>query len=458
MTLPRHSSSNGVQAVRAGAAWVMIAGCVDGGADSGTGTDFAVGTAGMDTVLIARWTTEAPTTGTVHASFGDEVLSFPESEAGTTHEVLLIGVPAATAATVTLEQGGEELASVDVQTGALPAWVPEMTYTTGTTGFEGVTLVPIVPDGGGGVVAVDGKGRVVWSYPPTHSASELIVRARLSLDGRHVLYNTPADSADAPGAVHRVALLDSSRDTIELTGGHLDFVEPTPGGYATLGWDLRELEGRRFAGDHIVERDPDGTERIVWSVWDWFEPDLERTWPPQYLADPEVEDWSHINGLAYAPDEDAYYVTMTFNDGVARIDRATGALTWVLANSDSDFVWGDDRLVQQPHGVQRLDDGGLLVFNRGYYGDPGSHSEAVEITLDETAWTADRRWSYADPGGIKVLFLGSAQRLDSGNTLISWSSGGQLDEVTPEGELAARLSTAIGAAVGFCVRVEGLGG
>ena len=157
---------------------LLLAGCVGATDDSGAGSDFAVVTAGMDTVLIARWTTGAPTTGTVHASFGDEVLSFPESEAVTTHEVLLIGVPAATTATVTLEQGGKELASVDVQTGALPAWVSEMTYTTGTAGFEGVTLVPIVPDGGGGVVAVDGRGRVVWSYPrPTPPPSSSCARA-----------------------------------------------------------------------------------------------------------------------------------------------------------------------------------------------------------------------------------------------------------------------------------------
>ncbi len=436
----------------------MIAGCVDGDGDSGAASDFSVGTAGMDTVLAARWTTESPTAGVVTASFGDEVLSFPELGAATAHEVLLIGIPASTDATVTLELEGATVAAADVRTGALPAWVPEMTYTAGTTGFDGVTLIPIVPDGGGGVVAVDAQGRVVWSYPPADTVSELIVRARLSLDGRQVLYNTPADSADAPGSVHRVTLSDSSRDTVELAGGHLDFVETAPGAYATLGWDLREIDGRRFAGDHIIERDPDGTERIVWSVWDWFEPDLERTWPPQYLADPDVEDWSHLNGLAYAPDENAFYVTMTFNDGVARIDRATGELSWVLANADSDFVWGDDRLVQQPHGAQRLEDGGLLVFNRGYYGDPGSHSEAVEITLDETAWSAERRWSYADPGGVKVLFLGSAQRLDRGNTLISWSSGGQLDEVTPDGVLAGRLSTAIGSAIGFCLRVDGMGG
>lgn len=436
----------------------MLAACVDADLDSAAASDFTVDTAGMDTVLVARWTTETPSADTVTATFDGGVLSFPETEAATTHEVVLIGIPAATDTTLTLEHDGDVVASFDARTGALPAWIPEMTYTAGITGFDGVTLVPIVPDGGGGVVAIDGQGRVVWSYPPTDTASELIVRARLSLDGRRVLYNTPADSADTPGAVHSVTLSTSRRETIELTGGHLDFVETTPGSYATLGWDLREIEGRRFAGDHIVERDADGTERVVWSVWDWFAPDLERAWPHLYLADPDVEDWSHINGLAYAAEEDAYYVTMTFNDGIARIDRATGALTWVLANSDSDFVWGDDRLVQQPHGVQRLDDGGLLVFNRGYYGDPGSRSEAVEITLDQSAWTADRRWTYADPGGIKVLFLGSAQRLDSGNTLISWSSAGQLDEVTPDGQLVGRLSTAIGSAIGFCVRVPEMGG
>ena len=45
--------------------------------------------------------------------------------------------------------------------------------------------------------------------------------------------------------------------------------------------------------------------------------------------------------------------------------------------------------------------------------------------------------------------MGSVERLPNGNTLITFSSLGQIDEVTPEGELVWRLRAEMGSGFGY---------
>jgi hypothetical protein len=130
----------------------------------------------------------------------------------------------------------------------------------------------------------------------------------------------------------------------------------------------------------------------------------------------------------------------------------------VVSDQDGDFAMSEPDLVQMPHSAVRLEDGGLLVFNRGDIGhiDEGA-AFVVELALDEGSWTAEPRWTYTSPDELIVAFLGSAQRLGNGNTLIAWSSAGEVSEVTPDGEVAWQIGSNIGAAFGFSTRVRQLG-
>ncbi len=419
-----------------------------------------IGTAGMDTVLLARWQTATPRADHLTVTFGEESIDIVEPEPVTEHAVPLIGVPPNEEAVVQLFAAGARVAEGTGTTGSLPAWVPAFGWSANAPDQTegGLTLVSIASGGGerGGALILDGAGRVVWSYPPEDAGIDLMYRVRLSLDGKAVLANLLAPNAAASGPIYRIALADASLDIVGITGGHVDFVEPVPGVYASLGWDIREIDGRRILGDTLVERAADGTERVVWNVWDHFAPDLSVTWPRMYIADDGVEDWSHINGLSYAVGEDAYYATMTFNHGVARIDRSSGSLSWVLSPHESDFALDDPGQLAYPHSAERLPDGGLLVFNRADSGEPGVPAFVSEFALEEAAGVATTRWRYEDPAGVRVAYLGSAQRLAGGNTVISWASAGQLDEVTPEGEVAWRVTASIGEAFGFATRYPGV--
>jgi hypothetical protein len=417
-------------------------------------TDLVVGPGAIPPTLEATWTSLEPTLATVETRFGDETLLFTEAVASTTHSVNLFGVPATSPVNVRVLVDDVPFAEADATSPGLPTWVPDFDFVSDVPEAiaPGLTLVPVFIEMGGGVVIVDERGRTVWAYPPEDEARELIFRARLSLDGQHVLYNGQATSAEAPGKITSIALDGSTATSAPITSAHTDFVEYTPGGYVSIGWEIREVEGRKILGDTLVERSPEGVERRLWSTWDSFEPDMTQTYPNLYAADPEVEDWSHVNGLHYDPTEDALYATMTFNNGVAKVDRASGELVWVLSNVDGDFTLETPDLLQLPHSVELLDNGNLLVFNRGQLGTVDGYSHVDELVVDQEARTASEAWSYTDPDRLLVAFLGSAQRLENDNTLITWTSAGKLNEVTQDGAVAWQISTSIGAGFGFSSR------
>lgn len=335
----------------------------------------------------------------------------------------------------------------------LPQWVPDFTFSADApeAGEGGFLVVPIIQTTSGGIVVLDDVGEVVWAYPEDDAGlGAPPMRARFSLDGRAILFNQMAISVDTPGFVVGVPLDGSPPKQVGITSAHTDFVEYTPGGFAAIGWDIREYGDRKLLGDTIVELAPDGTERVVWSVFDDFEPDLSESYGSFYVPDPTVEDWSHVNGISYSEAEDAYFVTMTFNNGIAKIDRATGEMDWYMGGAEGgDFANPDrEHLLTLPHSVQRID-GGVLAFSRGSPAAPGACSEAIDLSLDETTREVNRAWTYKSPDCLLVTFLGGAERLPGGNTVITWTTAGQIDQVTPDGDVAWRVNTAIGAGLGF---------
>jgi DNA-binding beta-propeller fold protein YncE len=92
------------------------------------------------------------------------------------------------------------------------------------------------------------------------------------------------------------------------------------------------------------------------------------------------------------------------------------------------FAWGPGEILG-PHDATVLPDGHLLLFDNGL---GRGWSRVVE--LDPITKTVV--WEYRDPDPTRFYTLsrGAAQRLRSGNTLVTNSGSGMIFEVTPSGE------------------------
>ncbi|MFZ5477463.1 MAG: aryl-sulfate sulfotransferase [Myxococcota bacterium] len=429
-------------------------GCV---VDDAPFAGLTVETTSIPTVFRVTWTSFATGEARVLAATdGEPTVTTPWASTAEASEVLVRGLLPELAYTVWVEQDGVCSSPVAAETGALHTSVPalEVAAFDDDAAAEDTWFPVVIQTPERDLPAIlDRRGRVVWADPERQG---MLFRAELAGDAGSVLVNGQADHAEGAGKIQRVGWDGTLLETIEITGLHTDFVERPDGGFAGLSWDLREVDGRKFLGDRLVEVDADGTEHAIWSTWDVFDLDLSRTDYPRdfYSADPEVEDWTHANGISYDATLDAYLVTVNQFEAVVAVRPGTGETLWVLADTLGDFTHvAGGFLVRQPHSAKWLGDS-VLVFNRNLSPEC---SEAVEVELDFEEMTARRVWSYATDDCVHVDFLGEALRGDDGNTTVIWSAEGRMDTVSPDGDVVS--SVQIGASetyFGYGERVYGL--
>ncbi len=149
----------------------------------------------------------------------------------------------------------------------------------------------------------------------------------------------------------------------------------------------------------------------------------------------------YIHGNAVELDDDGNLLISSRNTcEITKINRSTGDVIWRLGGKQNDFTFIND---PEPwfhfqHDIRRLDNGNISIFDNHANLTP-AWSRAVEYSLDEQAMTATRVWEYYHPDKIASNFMGNAQRLPNGNTLIGWGNAGLLTEVKPDGEKAFEI-------------------
>jgi hypothetical protein len=294
-----------------------------------------------------------------------------------------------------------------------------------------------------------GEGAVVWrSHDP--GGGRKINRARLALDGRSVLHaaNDRERLTDL-GIVTRTDLetgeVLSETRTVEQ---HHDFVErPDTNAISWLSWGYGEarlgLSPIPLATD-VLRTAPEGSSeeaptQIFDFLTDYPEPPF---WSCAHMGfdhfAPNHYEWSHSNSLTYLADEDAYFILVRYWDALLKI-HGDGTLAWQLGGRFSDLSMSADDAFHHPH-MSEVWPGGMLVFDNGDHSD-FPVSGAVEYAWDEDTGTAWKVWEYRDPEGRFISYLGDAQRLPGGNTLIAWGPLGRLTEVTPQGRVVWELMT-----------------
>jgi hypothetical protein len=182
--------------------------------------------------------------------------------------------------------------------------------------------------------------------------------------------------------------------------------------------------------DVIVEVNP--ANQIVWS-WSVAEHIDVATANVNWRA--TYPDLIHMNSVEYDGNGGIIFSARNL-DAVYRIDMATGAITWKLGGSatpQSLTVTGNtySQLFSGQHDAKLAPDGSLTVYDDATQG--GGLPRAVRFDLDTTAMTATLVEQVTNPSADFSFCCGSAQKLATGNWVISWGGTEFMSEVSPSG-------------------------
>ncbi len=410
---------------------------------------------------ILSVTTDVPTSLTLNIDDGDRSWSVTPSDAmATSHEVPVLGLRAGRTHTVTatLEDAGGQTAETAAQTFETPA-LPEAFPTPVITARDparmepGVTIFNIngrwdssgssTPANFSPAIIVDDEGEIIWYYLPGNHRVHDVRR----LNNGNLVYEVwPGTDGmleiDMLGNVQRRwHFTGTAKDpapgsiAVETDSFHHDFVELPSGNFLLMSTEHRVIEDwytsetdpdaprapANVIADLIVEFTPEGEVVNEWSLFDII--DVYRIgynslradfWANHYdgVVEGVVHDWTHGNALIYEEDDNAFVMSVPYQDAVIKVSMDTGELVWILGNHDN---WnepyseklltpvGDVGWSYKHHAISHTENGTYLLFDNGVarsspFDDKmalaDSYSRAVEYVVNEETMEVSQPWQY----------------------------------------------------------------
>jgi hypothetical protein len=299
-----------------------------------------------------------------------------------------------------------------LMTGALTGTVPKVTPTImNASAHDRGFIVTSTGLSGNTTFIIDPDGVVVWNATGPSMPS----RSHLTWDGTHMYMMALNVQNTNVGKIETVAMDGTGSTTLPgLTTSHHDLT-PIPGGFATLLWNKSGTD----APCSLVER-ADATGQLTTVVADMGTVYTSTTF--------------HTNSIHYYATDDSYTVGDRNPNLYVKLSRA-GQLVWQFGGSnpkDPTKFFAGVPAWSVNHGHQLLPDGTFLFFNNGA-------NEAWGYTLDATNMTASKILSYTASGATSNV-LGDIQRLPNGNFLVTFSTSGQIHEISPAGALVAKFT------------------
>ena len=322
---------------------------------------------------------------------------------------------------------------IRLTTGSLPADLPSYTA-SGSDPVSGYVVFAAASYG----LAIDNTGRVVW-YHRFENGPGLNFQAQAN--GRYVV--RPPTPAATPWIE-----IDPTGDTTRTLGcvGDLaprfhDLIALPDGSWWVLCDEVRLMD-LTFVGGLAQHRVIGTAVQHVGAA-----AELLFSWSPfEHIAIThlDVEDragpsfnWTHGNALDL--DGDGNLIVSFRNlSQIAAIDTRTGGFLWRLGGSSNEFTLeqGAASLFTRQHGVRSTGRGGLLVLDN--LGEP-SGSRAERYQLDVAGRTLRLTGVFESSPAVTAMVGGTTQDLPGGHTLVSFGSGGRVEEYDAAGRVAWRL-------------------
>ena len=417
------------------AAIALVAATCGGWLDPDAPTNVAAQvSSAISTVVHVQWKTTEASVGYVEYGPTEamEMKTPVETTPATDHSASLLGLTADTviyyrvvAVDGTTTHKG---ATATIRTGDLPVGVPALTRVG--DGHDRFTVVPVLGNTTA-VTIINADGKIVWYH--TDDRDLQFYRARLSVDGKSLLYNA-ASVSGAPSdesELVRVALDGSATSSIAVPLLAHDFVEHADGTLAAIVVEYRDFEGTQLRGDKIVEIDARRRRRrTVWSAWDCFDPAVVDRRRPRARLD--LRERARLR------------------PGRGRLLPGHAQLQQHRARSTA-----QTRRVRMGARPERRDASTSRRAPRASCTSTSFRCAAIASSSWTTtavlgtsrACSSTSSTSTAKPGhaglelrrripSVYTFVLGEPTRFDDGSTFINWSAAGQLERVDPEGDLA----------------------
>jgi hypothetical protein len=335
--------------------------------------------------------------------------------------------------------------AVSFHTGALPTDLPRFSA-GGPNPSPGFVVFAAATYG----LAIDNSGRVVWYHRFDIGPG---LNFQPQPNGRYVA-RPPSPLPTAPW----IEIDPSNRTTrtlhclAGLTPRFHDMLALPDGSYWLLCDEARVLDlsalgglpSARVIGTGVQHIGANGELRFQWSPFDHI--------PIEGLSDDEKRsaeiNWTHGNALEL--DRDGKLLLSFRNlSQVVKIDPADGRLVWRLGGARDDFAFEDGARppFSRQHGVRTAGAGHILLLDN--HGEPGG-SRAERYEVDETARRLRLVGAYGPEPGVTAQVGGTVQSLPGGRTLVSFGSGGRVEEYDAAGNVVWR----IGGSPGYVFRAQ----
>lgn len=374
----------------------------------------------IPTVAIVTWTTtlSSPTKAEIDfgPASGGTTLVAPVDLTQASYRTLLLGMKPSTSyaykIVATNASGSCTSSSYTIMTGALPSSAPKVTATImNATAHDKGFIVTSTGLTGNTTFIIDPDGAVIWSATGPSMPS----RSHMSWDGTHMYMMALNVMNTNSGNIQSVAMDGTGNAALSgVTTSHHDLTA-IPGGFATMLWNKSGTD----APCSLVERaDATGTFTTVVA-------DMSTVYNSTTF---------HSNAVHYYPSDNTYTVGDRNPNLYVKLSRA-GSLIWQFGGSNpkdqSKFFTGVPTWSVN-HGHQLLADGTFLFFNN-------TPNEAWVYKLNTSNMTASKTLTYTASGASSNV-LGDVQQLPNGNYLVTFSTSGQIHEITPSGALVAKFT------------------
>ena len=377
----------------------------------------------VSTVLVVTWTqTENLEDVSIEFTFeNDDWFATPaESLEAGEHSQVLLGTPADTDVTYRFVWGDDEdnvTREYDDSTDDLPFGLPEpemLVWDESLASTEPWVLISIDSNkndwysGPFYVLILDRMARVVWYYPIR--GDDTCMYPRVAPSGTHITFEESTTynwSSDDPRLV-RLSLDHGYSDAMLLDDFSYAYYELDDGTILRDGYDN---------GYNLVEQSPDGTREVIWRCSEWG-----------------GSSSCYTNTINYVEEHDSVLWSMPSSDTVVEIERSTGEVLRVFGEGDEGYeIVPEEAHFDFNHFPNYTPDGTLLVSSH-WRGDI-DEQRAYEYEVDDESGVLWEVWTYGEGVDEYAYYSGEATRLENGNTLINYGTGGAAREVTIDQEL-----------------------